>query len=161
MSRDGAVDLDGVAGGDHGGSVESPQRRLRGLPTGGAGAAPRQVPEVLGPQPGRDSAHDVPVQSRVDAAEIRPERDRPPAHRLVQGDTLAADTTVTSPLGGTRASNSTAAPSAAADAGGSITLTANEDGGSSDVDCGTSSRVGPLGRNRLAGVVMSSARCGR
>ena len=105
----------------------------------------------------------------------------------------APERTVSCPLGGTRTSNSTAAPSPRSSTvtGGAVTSTSATNGelvvgvvGSpstneaamlasrsaqvvagvvvSGQDSGVgSSRVGPFGRNRLAGVAMSSACCGR
>lgn len=72
------------------------------------------------------------------------------------------DITVIVPRGGTRASNSTATPSAAG--AGSGSLTGGSRLGLVRLGSGAAfvgSRVGPCGRNRLAGVAMSSDWWGR
>lgn len=48
------------------------------------------MPQVLGPQPGGDGAHDVAVGADVDAAQVGPDLDQPAGHGLVQPDRLSA-----------------------------------------------------------------------
>ncbi|SMD27097.1 Peptidase inhibitor family I36 [Kibdelosporangium aridum] len=69
-----------------------------------------------------------------------------PAMAWCKEPLLATCPTEISTLGGTRDSNSTAIPSVAAAAGGSITSTVSVDSPLSDVDSWISCRVGPLGR---------------
>lgn len=116
-----------------------PMVRVRSRPGGRRSAG--QVGEVFRPQPGRDRGDQVPVEQEVDAALVGPDRQCPASQCLVDAYTLSAGHSVSSPLGGTLTSNSTAVPWGGR-TGGSMTLIA--DSGSHEVCSDWSSSVRPV-----------------
>ena len=90
VALDLAVELDGLPGAQDGLPGPPCDRGPGRLGVGRAGAAHGEVGQVLGQEPGRGDAQQVPVQEQVDAVDVGPDGQGPPGEALLEGEVLAA-----------------------------------------------------------------------